>query len=149
MSMAFAVSRGKCITYITYAIFRVIQGAANDVPVVKVHTLWRPHRHLLSGITSKAGNIWLAEKVQYRAFSGIVCRFFKNGCGVDNERIDGIGRCSNAFGLGKAVFLCFIGSCHYENDVVFVLQFIQHRGFWRDLCFRGIPDMIQGSYFIL
>ena len=35
MSMAFAVSLEKCITYIRYAIFRVIQGAANDVPVVR------------------------------------------------------------------------------------------------------------------
>lgn len=109
----------------------------------QVHTLWRPRCHLLGGITSKAGNIWLAEKVQYRAFSGIACRFFKNGCGVNNERIDGIGRCSNAFGLGWAVLLCFIGSCHYENDVVFVVAVDPASRLLARLCFRGIPDMIR------
>lgn len=137
MSMAFAVSLGEM-----HNIYQVCHLSCNPrscerCSSCQVHTLWRPRCHLLGGITSKAGNIWLAEKVQYRAFSGIACRFFKNGCGVNNERIAGIGRCPNAFGLGWAVLLCFIGSCHYENDVVFVLQLIQHRGFWRDCVFGG------------
>ena len=40
-------------------------------------------------------------------------------------------------GLGWVVFLCFIGPRHYEDDVVFVLQFIQHCGFGRNRIFGG------------